>query len=166
MVLRAKRLGRAASLAAWILLLGLGRHFEVHLWAGERGGKAEYVGGTVAELQGKTSGVILTTDPQALVFQAKKVRVHVPWERIKLLEYGQKVDRRYAMGVLISPILLLSKKRRHFLTVHYTDEGGQQHAMVFRIDKNDVRSVLASLEAKSGRRVEFQDEEARKAGKG
>jgi len=29
-----------------------------------------------------------------------------------------------------------------------------------------VRAVLVSLEAKTGRKIEFQDEEARKAGKG
>jgi len=35
---------------------------------------------------------------------------------------------------------------------------------VFRIEKGDIRSVLAGLEARSGRRVEYQDDDARKAG--
>jgi hypothetical protein len=35
-----------------------------------------------------------------------------------------------------------------------------------RLDKDDVRSVLAGLEARTGRRVEYQDEEARRTGKG
>jgi hypothetical protein len=38
--------------------------------------------------------------------------------------------------------------------------------MVFEVPKGAIRSVLVSLEAKTGRKVEFQDEEARKAGKG
>ena len=38
--------------------------------------------------------------------------------------------------------------------------------MVLRIDKGDIRMVLASLEARTGRRVEYQDDEARKSGKG
>jgi hypothetical protein len=37
---------------------------------------------------------------------------------------------------------------------------------VLRVDKGDIRSVLAGLEARTGRRVEFLDDEARKAGKG
>jgi hypothetical protein len=37
--------------------------------------------------------------------------------------------------------------------------------LVFRVEKGDVRPVLAALEARSGRRIEFQDDEARKAGK-
>jgi len=38
--------------------------------------------------------------------------------------------------------------------------------MVFQIHKKDVRSVLASLSARTGLRVEYQDEEARKMGGG
>lgn len=136
------------------------------LRAGEQGGRAEYIGGTLAELPGRSAGVIVTTDAQFFQFQTEKSTVRVPYQRIDLLEYGQKVDRRYALGILISPVLVLSKKRRHFLTVGYTDEEGRHHAMVFQIHKDHVRSVLAALEARTGRRVEYQDEEARKAGKG
>jgi hypothetical protein len=38
--------------------------------------------------------------------------------------------------------------------------------MIFRVSKNDIRALLVSLEARTGRKVTFQDEEARKAGKG
>ena len=54
----------------------------------------------------------------------------------------------------------------NFLTVGYTDQEGRPQALVFEVSKGAVRSVLVSLEAKTGLRVEFQDEEARKAGKG
>jgi hypothetical protein len=83
-----------------------------------------------------------------------------------VLEYGQRVDRRYLEAILIAPLMLLSKKRKHFLTVGYTDEQDRQQALVFRVHKNNVRSVLAGLEAKTGRKVEFQDDDARRTGKG
>jgi hypothetical protein len=38
--------------------------------------------------------------------------------------------------------------------------------MVFRVSKDDIRMLLVSLEARTGRKVEFQDDDARKAGKG
>lgn len=76
------------------------------------------------------------------------------------------MDRRYLTAVLISPLFLLSKKRQHFLTIGYTDDDGRQQAMIFRVDKNDIRAMLVSLEARTGRKVEFQDDDARKAGKG
>jgi hypothetical protein len=45
------------------------------------------------------------------------------------------------------------------------DGQGAQQAVVFRVDKSDIRSVLAGLEARTGRRIEYQDDEARKGGK-
>ncbi len=82
------------------------------------------------------------------------------------MEYGQTVGRRLDLAIIISPAFLLVKKRKHFLTVGYTDDEGKQQALVFRVDKNDIRATLASLEARTGQRVQYQDEEARKAGRG
>ena len=87
----------------------------------------------------------------------------MPYRQINLLEYGQKADRRILAAVLISPIFLLSKKRDHFLTIGYADPQGHQQALVLKVEKRDLRSVLASLEARTGLRVTFQDNEARKA---
>ena len=68
--------------------------------------------------------------------------------------------------IVISPIALLSKKRKHFLTIGYQDENGKQQAAVFEIGKDTVRVDLATIEARTGRKIEYQDEEARKSGLG
>jgi hypothetical protein len=60
----------------------------------------------------------------------------------------------------------MSKKRQHFLSLGYTDSEGRQQAMVFKIDKSKIRALLVSLEARTGLKISFQDEQARKAGKG
>jgi hypothetical protein len=150
----------------WVLTSGAllaGAVFLSSLNAADAGGRAEYVGGTLGQLRSKTAGRIITIDPLDFLFEAKGARVEVPYERINLLEYGQQVSRRYALAVIVSPILLLSKSRKHFLTVSYVDEEGRQQAMVFQVHKSDVRAVLASLEAKTGIKVEYQDNEARRA---
>jgi len=67
--------------------------------------------------------------------------------------------------VLISPVLLLSKARKHFVTIGYLDGDGRQQALVLRVEKGDIRWVLASLEARTGRRIDYQDDEARKGRK-
>ena len=134
--------------------------------AGNNGGRAEYVGGTISEIPDRCEGTMNAVDAQFFVFFAKKASWRVPYDHINLLEYGQKVDRRFMAAVLVSPLLLLSKKRDHFLTVGYEDEDGHQQAMIFRVAKADIRAMLVSLEARTGRKVEFQDDEARKAGKG
>lgn len=152
---------------AWALLvLASGDVLPPLLLAGDSGGRAQYIGGTVAGLPSKSEGNINTTDGDVFLFRYKQASVRIPYSKINTLEYGLRVNRRYAEAILISPVLLLAKKRKHFLTVGYSDEQGHQQAMVFELPKSVVRQVLVSLEAKTGLRVEYQDEEARKAGKG
>ena len=134
--------------------------------AGGNGGHAEYVGGTVSQIPAGCEGNVQAVDSQYFVFYSKNARWRVPYEKINLIEYGQKVDRRYLAAVLVSPLFLLAKKRQHFLTVGYEDEDSQQQAMIFKVDKDDIRAILVSLEARTGRKVEFQDDDARKGGKG
>lgn len=151
--------------AAWLAGL-LGLTVLLALSAGGPGCPAEYLGGTLQSVQLGAGGSILTTDPLSFVFQSKKAVVRVPYERINQIEYGQKVSRRVLEAVLVSPLLVLSKKRDHYLTVGFELEEGAQQAMLFRVDKNAIRTVLVCLEARTGRKVSYQDEEARKAGKG
>ncbi len=130
------------------------------------GGRAEYIGGTYSQLAVNNPGEIEATDSTYFIFNSKHTQVKIPYERINLLEYGQKVDRRVLSAAIISPLFLLLKKREHFLTVGFQDDNGNQQAMVFRVDKNDVRTTLVSLEARTGERVQYQDDDARIAGKG
>ncbi len=134
--------------------------------AGHAGSHAEYIGGTRADIPEKNDGSIEMTDKTYFIFSSKHTQVRVPYERINLLEYGQKVDRRYLAAIVINPILMFAKKRDHFLTLGFQDDDGQQQAMVFRVDKNDIRLTLVALEARTGQQVRYQDEEARLSGKG
>jgi hypothetical protein len=128
--------------------------------------RVEYVGGTRADIPSKNSGGIGVSDSVYFVFASKQTQVKIPYDRINLLEYGQHVSRRYLEAVIISPLFMLAKKRQHFLTVGFEDADGNQQAMVFRVDKSDIRLTLVALEARTGRQITFQDEEARISGKG
>jgi hypothetical protein len=121
------------------------------------------VGGTVPGIAPKSGTKLDLTASDAMTFRSAKAQIRVPYQRINSLEYGQNVSRRYAAAILISPVLLLSKSRKHFVTIGYADEQGRQQALVLRVEKRDIRSVLAALQARSGRRIEYQDDEARKA---
>jgi hypothetical protein len=134
--------------------------------AAEPGVKAQVVGSTVAGLAKNCSGRLVLTATDALRLHCDKVNIEILYPKVNTLEYGQNVSRRYAAAILISPLLLLSKSRKHFVTLGYVDAEGRQQALVIRIDKGDIRGVLTGLEARTGRRVEYQDGEARKAGKG
>lgn len=126
--------------------------------------KAVYRGGTLPTPAANTEGAVATTDPRVFTFAYKHGQFTVPYERVNFLEYGQKAGRRLGLGIAISPVLLLSKKRRHYLTINFVDEQGRQQAMVLELGKSVVRTTLASLEARTGKKIEYQDDEARKAG--
>jgi len=148
--------GVAALLLSFVLLT----------FAGHAGAHAEYIGGTRADIPSSNPGDIQVTDDVYFVFVSRQSRIKIPYERINLLEYGQKVDRRYLEAVVISPLFMLAKKRQHFLTLGFQDDEGRQQALVFKVDKNDIRLTLVALEARTGQQIRFQDEEARIAGKG
>ena len=112
------------------------------------------------------AGLLQVSSRVYLVFQSKNTKIRVPFERINLLEYGQTIDRRYVAALVISTLFLLENKRKHFLTIGFQDDDGQQQAMVFKVDKNDIRLALVTLEARTGQAVQYQDDEARMAGKG
>jgi hypothetical protein len=136
------------------------------LQAGENGSRVQYVGGTVAGVTGKCSARIAVAQDDFLTFTARGTSVEIPYKDVSTLEYGLRVSRRYVEAALISPMFLIGKRKTHFLTIGYLDPEGREQAMVLEVGKNDIRPLLVSLEARTGRRVEYQDEEARKAGKG
>lgn len=147
------------AVLAWLVLSPL-------LQAGDNGNRVLYVGGTVAGVPAKSNGRIDLDQDDSLRLRLKERSINVSYQSINTLEYGMRVNRRYLEAVLISPIFLAAKKRTHFLTIGYTDNEGRQQAVVLQVSKDDIRPMLVSLEARSGRRVEYQEEEARKAGKG
>ncbi|HLH01226.1 MAG TPA: hypothetical protein VKX25_00520 [Bryobacteraceae bacterium] len=134
--------------------------------AAQSGSHVLYIGGTRPDIPAKNSGEIVVSDRTYFVFTSKHTTVRIPFERINLLEYGQKVNRRVLEAVVISPLFMMSKKREHFLTVGFQDDDGQQQAMVFQVDKNDIRIALVTLEARTGQAIQYQDDEARLSGKG
>jgi hypothetical protein len=125
-----------------------------------------YVGGTLSQLPAKASGTLRVGDTDAFTFHAAGATIDVPYRSVNMLEYGQRVSRRYLEAILISPVFLLAKKRAYFLTVGFQDAEGKQQAMIFQVSSREIRPLLVSLEARSGKRVEYQDDEARKSGKG
>lgn len=136
------------------------------LQGGGPGSRAQLVGGTLAAIPVKSNVRLDLTDNSVLLLRFARQEVRIPYQKVNTLEYGQNVSRRYAAAVLISPMLLLSKSRKHFVTLGYVDDDGRQQVVLLRVEKGDIRAVLTGLEARTGRRVEYQDNEARKAGKG
>ena len=170
------RMAPWSRITAFTLLMS----FAVQLaaFAAVPGKKASYVGGTAVEFPGATdpvTGVFDTSRPDVLIFVAetkpfKGKTLTIPYESIVDLEYGQKAGRRVGAAVgttiLLGPLGLLtlfSKKRNHFLTIGYRDSAGQEQVAVVELGKDIVRTATRIIETRSGKPLQFQDEDARKA---
>ncbi len=140
------------------------------------GGKnAQYIGGTLA-LKEKAEGKLDTSHEVLLVFREddKDAQpIEIPYASITELEYGQKAGRRVGAAVgtslLLGPIglvSLFSKKRKHFLSISYTDAAGKEQAGVFELGKDVIRTSLKIIETRSGKDIVYQDDEAKKSGLG
>lgn len=131
--------------------------------------KAEYVGGTITAIAERAEGLLDTTTESQLVFtpeRGKGPSLMVPYAAITSLEYGQKAGRRVGVAILVSPLALFSKKRKHFFTVGFKDQDGKDQAVVLELGKDIVRTTLTIVETRSGKKIDYQDDEARKAGRG
>jgi hypothetical protein len=126
--------------------------------------KAMYVGGT-ANVAPKAEGTLATSDPEKLMFVAEKGGgiIEIPWKRIDEAEYGQKVGRRVKTAILLTPLALFSKARKHYLTISYKDKKDEMQSAVFELGKELVRTTLTVVETRSGRKITYQDEEAAKS---
>ncbi len=135
-------------------------------FAGLGSNKAQYVGGTVNSIKEGTEGYTSAKAETVYTFTYKGGHLTIPYDQVDSLEYGQKSGRRLGVAIAVTPLALFSKKRKHFLTISWKDENDKQQAAVFELGKDIVRTELATLEARTGRKIEYQDDEARHAGKG
>lgn len=131
--------------------------------AAVRGKSARYVGGTVAAFKQAVDGTWELSE-KSVIFTAEKNggKLTIPYDKIESIEYGQKVGRRVGAAVMVSPLFLLSKKRKHFVTIQFLDEGGNKQGAVFELPKDSVKESLMTLESRSGKKVEYESDEAKK----
>jgi hypothetical protein len=155
--------------------------FNVIAFAGIDAKGAAYQGGTMKEklfpgAKKSVEGILNTSDEKELRFEHSFNKIDgvyaIPYDQIIDIEYGQKAGRRVgaaiATAILIAPIglfLLFSKKRKHFITIGYKDSEGKEQAAVYEIGKDVIRTTLAVVEARSGKKIVYQDDEAKKSSK-
>jgi hypothetical protein len=145
-----------------VCILGL----DLAAFAGLGSDKTAYIGGTENQIKDGSEGQSSAKDEKEFVFEFKGGKLEIPYDQVNDLEYGQKAGRRLGLALTISPWLLLSHKRKHFLTVGWKDAQDKQHAAVLELGKSIVRTTITTLEARTGRKIEFEDDEARKSGMG
>lgn len=157
---------RAFFLATLLSVLLIGDTAQAAFIGGLNSKMARFMGGTVETIPRYATGWLKTDNDSALVFVVSddaRLRLHIPYAAITEIEYGQEVSRRVMMAIALrSRLPLLSKSRKHYLTINYTDSAGATQAIVLELGKDIVRTTIASLEARTGHKVVPQDADARK----
>jgi hypothetical protein len=131
--------------------------------AAVRGKTARYVGGTLSVFKEAVNGTWDMAENE-VVFTADKGggKVSIPYAKIETIEYGQKAGRRVGAALVVSPLFLFSKKRKHFVSISFIDVEGKKQGAVFELAKNIVKESVTALEAKSGKKVAYESDEAKK----
>jgi hypothetical protein len=133
--------------------------------AAVRGEAAAYVGGTVTAIKAGTQGRLDLADKKVLRFVYEGKTYELAYAQIETMEFGQKVGRRVGstvalgvttLGVMALP-MLFSKKKKHFLTIGFKEADGSGGALVLELSKNIVRTVIPTLEARTGKKVELEE---------
>jgi len=122
---------------------------------------AQYYLKTPNEKKTKQVDGTLALDSSAKVarFVAKgKTEVEIPYGSITSLLYERAATPRYSAAVLVSPLFLFSKSKKHFLTIQYKNAEGQGQFALIRFDKKNWQSAVAAIEAQTGIKVERVEE--------
>ena len=127
-------------------------------------GHAEYMQATSSG-QRKASPAVkgtlfLNSEKKSIEFLDEKgaSAVSIQYDSIKSILYEKSSTPRYAEAVIISPLFLLSRSKKHYLTVQYTDAAGVGEFVIFHLDKGNAREAIAKTEAETGKSVERAEE--------
>ena len=138
-----------------------------HAVAGIDSNKAAYRGGSIPLKEGTESKFSLAGE--SFTFgPGKKDSYSIPYDRIQSVEYGQKAGRRIGAAVgwtiALGPLgllALMSKKRKHMVSLVWLNAEGKNEGAVFEFGKDAIRAALTTFEAKTGKAVEYESEDAK-----
>ena len=128
--------------------------FDFVAFAGLGSDKTAYIGGTENQIKEGTEGKSSAKDDKHFEFEYKGGTLTIPYDQVDDLEYGQKAGRRLGLALAISPWLLLSHKRKHFLTIGWKDEqdkAARRGTRVGQVSRQDNNCYLGSKNWQEGR---------------
>jgi len=141
----------------------------VPLTAAVEGKRAMYVGGTVASIREKQQGTLDTSAASEFVFTWDKGKWNVPFASINKMVYREQVGRHVAATVATTVavgvsglLLLMAKKKKHYLSLEWKGESGEARVAVFELSKDAFENVIADLEEKTGLQLQVEMQEAPK----
>jgi hypothetical protein len=112
--------------------------------------RATYVGGTLSQIAEGSVGSVAFPDKERMVLLTGGRFTIVPFRGVSGIEYGLTDRMR---GIVF-------KKKSHYLSLTYQDAAGEAQGMVLELSGDEFRPVLTMLEARTGQKIQYQDEKA------
>jgi hypothetical protein len=128
--------------------------------AAERFACAEYFAATSAGQKKAEPGVKGT-----LVFDAVSKKVEflnpkgteaftIDYDSIRAMQYERTEQPRYVAAVFVSPAFLLTRSKKHYLTIEYRDQAGEARSVIVRLNKRNARQAVEAITAQTNKSVE------------
>jgi hypothetical protein len=138
--------------------------FATEAFAEEKFACAEYFQATPAGQKKAEAGVKGT-----LIFDGNSKKVEflnpkgaaafsINYDAIRSMQYERTGQPRYLAAVVISPAFLLTRAKKHYLTIAYNDQSGEAHSVIVRLNKRNARKAVATATAQTSKSVEQIEE--------
>jgi len=147
-----------------VALMALLSVFATEALAAEKFACAEYFQATPAGQKKAEAGVKGT-----LIFDGNSKKVEflnpagaaafsINYDAIRSMQYERTGQPRYLAAVVISPAFLLTRAKKHYLTIAYNDQSGEAHSVIVRLNKRNARKAVATATAQTSKSVERIEE--------
>ncbi len=138
--------------------------FATEAFAAEKFACAEYFQATRAGQKKAEAGVNGT-----LIFDGNSKKVEflnptgtpafsINYDAIRSMQYERTGQPRYLAAVVISPAFLLTRAKKHYLTIDYNDQSGEAHSVIVRLNKRNAQNAVATATAQTSKSVEQIEE--------
>ena len=123
--------------------------------------KVDYFQATGEEEKKRDARIVL--DPTARVITIadekqgaeKELFATIPYDAVTKIVYERSAHRRYKAGLLVSPWLLFSKGKKHWLTIEATGVESLPQGYVYaQLEKDNYRQILSALRSGLGMEIE------------
>ncbi len=108
--------------------------------------------------QGNNGALVVDSDEIRFVDNKGREYFSIPTNSVNDLFYSRVSGRRIGAAILVTPLLLFSKGKKHYLTIGFDNKKDMVGAVEFKLHKSNYRGILRAVEAVSDVTVEFEQE--------
>lgn len=141
----------------WMLPICLVLTFSVPASAQLTFSKVEARTGYGLAKEGNKGNLVLDNDAIRLVKKNGMEYFSLPTEAVTDMFYSRVSGRRIKTAIFVSPLLLLTKGRKHYVTITF-DDPQASGAVELKLDKKNYQGILRSLEQVTGMSMQYDQE--------